>query len=190
MKKIIIGSLVGAILYFAFQTLMWVGGFHRDFYSYAAQQDTVLRVLSENLPAEGMYMMPMADPKSPAFKAQQEEMEKKMPGNPWAMVFYHPAMEEFSAILLVTGVLYALVAALVVSLILYFGRFPGFWARFLVSMGVAVFALIEGVLDDMNWWTFPWSFIKPQVIDLMLGWGIASLWLAWFVKRKEIEKSV
>ncbi|HSN49926.1 MAG TPA: hypothetical protein VLR52_01760, partial [Bacteroidales bacterium] len=81
MKKIIIGTLVGTIIYFAFQTVMWMGGFHRNFYTYAAKQDTVLKMLSANLPEEGMYMMPMADPNSPDFKAQQEQREKVMIGN-------------------------------------------------------------------------------------------------------------
>jgi hypothetical protein len=185
MKKIIIGSVTGAIIYFAFQSVMWMGGFHRDFYTYAASQDTVLKVLSANLPQEGMYMMPMADPKSPDFKSRQEKMEKMMPGNPWAMVFYHPRMKDFSAGYLLIGILYALVAAFIASVVLYCGRFPGFWSRFFVSMAFAVFALAQGVLDDMNWWSFPWGFIKPQVMDLILGWGLVSVWLAWLVKRKE-----
>jgi hypothetical protein len=184
MKKIIIGSLVGAIIYFAFQTVMWVGGFHRNFYSYAEKQDTVLKVLSANLPAEGMFMMPMADPNSPDFKARQEKMEKLMPGKPWAMVFYHPKMNDFSASYLLLGVFYALLAACLASTVLFFGRFPGFWSRFLVSMAFAVFTLAQGVLGNMNWWSFPWSFIQPQVMDLLLGWGLTSAWLAWYVKSK------
>jgi hypothetical protein len=184
MKKIIIGTIVATIIYFAFQSVMWMGGFHRNFYTYGAKQDTVMKVLSKNLPQEGMYMMPMADPNSPDFKSQQEKLEKSMPGNPWAMVFYHPRMSTFSATYLLMGILYSLVAALIASLVLYYGKFPGFWSRFFVSMAFSVFTLSQGVLNNMNWWSFPWSFVKPQVIDLILGWGIASIWLAWFVKRK------
>jgi len=187
MKKIIIGGLVGAIIYFAFQATMWMGGCHRDFYTYAANQDTILKTLSANLPAEGLYMMPMADPKSPDFKAQQEAREKTMPGNPWAMVFYHPKMDDFSVTYMLTGVLYSVLASLIVAIILYFGSFPLFWQRFLVSMAFAAFALSQGVLDDMNWWSFPWSFIKTQVTDLVFGWGLCSVWLAWFVKKKAIS---
>lgn len=127
MKKMMIGAIVGTLIYFGFQSVMWMGGFHKDFYTYAEKQDSVLASLSANLPAEGLFMMPMSDPKSPDFKAKQEQLEKKMPGNPWAIV-----------------------------------------------------------LSNMNWWSFPWGFVKPQVFDLVIGWGLCSLWLAWFVKKPEV----
>lgn len=187
MKKIILGALLGTLIYFGFQTTMWVGGFHKNFYTYAAKQDTVLAALSANLPAEGHYMMPMADPKSPDFKAQQEQIEKRMIGNPWAMVFYHPKMEAFSAKALIMGIIYAFIGALIVAFVIYMGKFPCFWSRFTVSMLFAVFTLAQGILSNMNWWSFPWSFIEPQVLDLVLGWGLSSVWLAWFVKNPDIS---
>jgi hypothetical protein len=184
MKKIIIGTLVGTVIYFVFQTIMWMGGFHKDFYTYAAKQDTVMKALSANLPSEGLYMMPMADPKSPDFKVQQEKLEKTMVGNPWAMVFYHPRMSAFSAFYLLKGIMHALIATLVVALVLWYSKFSGFWHRFFVSMAFAVFTLVMAVFSDMNWWSFPWSFVQTQVIDLVFGWGLCSVWLAWFVKLK------
>lgn len=186
MKKIIIGALVGAVIYFGFQTMMWVGGFHRHFYTYTPNQDTIMSTLSANLPAEGLYMMPMGDPQSPDFKAKQEEIEKTMVGNPWAMVFYHPKMNDFSPLFMIVGFVYTLLGTLMVAFVIYIGKFPCFWSRFTVSMLFAFFTLIMGVMVDMHWWEFPWSFIKPQVIDLLLGWGLCSVWLGWYVRRKEV----
>src|ERR1039457_4066407 len=184
MKKIFIGSPVGTVIYFGFEAIMWMGGFHKDFYTYAAKQDTVMKALSANLPEEGLYMMPMSDPKSPDFKAQQEKLEKKMVGNPWAMVFFHPKMNDFSAFYLLKGIMHALIAALIVALVLYYSKFPGFWQRFLVSMAFAVFTLVMAVFSEMNWWSFPWSFVKQSVFDIVIGWGLCSVWLAWFVTGK------
>jgi len=150
-------------------------------------QDTILSSLSGNLPAEGLYMMPMADPNSPDFKTQQEKLEKKRHGNPWAMVFYHPNMEEFSAQSLVMGVVYAFIGALIVAFAIYTGKFPSFWSRFTVSMLCAVFTLVQGVLSNMNWWSFPWDFIQPQVPDLIIGWGLCSVWLGWYVKKADVS---
>jgi hypothetical protein len=185
MKRVIIGALVGTVIFFGFQTTMWVGGFHSDFYSYAARQDTILAVLSQNLPEEGMYMMPMADQDSPDFKVRQQELENQMIGNPWAMVFYHPKMTEFSVFTMLKGVLFSFISAFIIAFIMFQGKFHGFWSRFTVSMLFVVFTLFQGVLGNMNWWEFPWSFIKPQVIDLVAGWGMCSVWLGWFVRPKE-----
>ena len=184
MKRVIIGAVVAALIYFGIQTLMWVGGFHRDFYSYAAKQDTILSALSAHLPAEGMYMMPMADNQSPDFKTQQEQIEKTMTGNPWAMVFFHPEMAEFSPRTMILGFGYTLLGAFLAALILFMGKFPTFWSRFTVSMLFAVFALALGPMSTMNWWEFPWNFVKAQVLDLAIGWTLCSLWLGWFVKPR------
>ena len=129
MKKMIIGALVGTLIYFGFQTIMWMGGFHKDFYTYTTNQDTILSSLSANLPSEGLYMMPMADPQSPDFKSRQQELEKTMIGNPWAMVFYHPEMEEFSARTLIMGILYAFIGAFIAAFVIYMGKFPCFWMK-------------------------------------------------------------
>jgi hypothetical protein len=186
MKKMIIGALVGTLIYFGFQTVMWMGGFHKDFYTYTPEQDTILSNLSANLPSEGLYMMPMSDPNSPDFKAKQKQLEEKMPGNPWAMVFYHPKMEEFSARSLIMGIVYAFIGAFIAAFVIYMGKFPCFWSRFTVSMLFAVFTLVQGVLSNMNWWSFPWGFVKPQVLDLIIGWGLTSVWLGWFVKKENV----
>ena len=81
--------------------------------------------------------------------------------------------------------MHVLIGALLVSLVLYYSKFTGFWQRFMVSMAFAGFTLVMAVFSDMNWWSYPWSFIKPQVMDLVIGWGLCSVWLAWFVKAKE-----
>lgn len=184
MKKVIIGALIGTLIYFGFQTTMWVGGFHKDFYTHAKQQDTILKVLSQTLPVEGMYMMPMADQNSPDYKSRQKELEKTMVGNPWAMVFYHPKMADFAVSTMVMGIIYAFLSALIAAFIMYMGKFSCFWSRFTVSMLFAAFALLQGPLANMNWWEFPWGFAKTQVVDLVIGWGLCSLWLGWFVKPR------
>ena len=65
MKRIIIGTLVGTVIYFVYQSVMWVGGFHQDFNTYTARQDTILQVLNRTLKADGLYMMPMEIRKTP-----------------------------------------------------------------------------------------------------------------------------
>lgn len=184
MKKVIIGTLVGTVIYFAFQAAMWMGGFHKDFYSYTPKQDTIMQFLGRNLTADGLYMMPMPDPNSPTFKQDQEKLEKTAIGKPWTMLFYHSSMSPEMVSYMLKGLMHVFIASLLVTLVLYTGNFGSFGGRFLVSMAFAAFALVIAVFSEMNWWGFPWNYVKSAVFDIVFGWGLCSVWLAWFVKKK------
>jgi hypothetical protein len=185
MKKIIISTLVGTVIFFAFQTIMWMGGIHSDFRSYSPNQTPIMDALNANLKEEGLYMLPMVDPASPTKKEDEEKIWNENSGKSWAMIFYHPSMSGMSMSYILIGILYSLIGCLVTAMIIFHGNFPTFTSRFYVSMGLSIFALCQGVLDEMNWWSYPWSFIRPQVIDLIIGWGICSLWFAWYLKKGE-----
>src|SRR5678816_1381218 len=59
MKKWIIGSLVGALIVFAWQFLSWTMiGIHSGEEKYASAQDQVLSALSSSNLEDGMYMLP------------------------------------------------------------------------------------------------------------------------------------
>jgi|SRR6478672_6652620 len=185
MKKISIGTLVATVIFFAFQSVMWMGGFHNDFNTYTDKQPIIMQTLNENLDKDGMYMMPTTDWSKPNSEAETEKLMKESVGKPWAMVFYHKQMMGMEASYMLVGLFYTLISCLIASLILYYGKFNTFQSRFWVAFAFALFTLMQGVLDDMNWWGYSWSFVKPEVIDLTLGWGICSLWLAWYVKNTE-----
>jgi hypothetical protein len=183
MKRVIICAVVGTVIFFGWQMLMWMGGFNDGFSSYTPKQDTIMQTLDANLDKDGMYFMPSVDPALPDAKDQEEKLMKERMGKPWAMINYHKSMEyEISYMLL--GVLYALLACLVATLVIYYGKFNSFRDCFLVAFSFGLFTLFQGVLDDMNWWGYPWTFVRPEVMDLTVGWGITSLWIGWFLKRQ------
>jgi hypothetical protein len=183
MKKIIIGTLVGTVIFFAYQTTMWVGGLHKDFWIYSANGDKVLQAMNDAGLQEGLYVLPSSDPATTDQKKMHEEMMKNV-GKPWAMVFYHPSMHGEDTSTIIRGFIHALLAVLVATMVLYFGGFSSFGSRFLASWAFGIFAICLGPYNDMNWWNFPRSFVQLQVIDLSLGWGICCIWLAWFVKKQ------
>ena len=183
MKKIIIGTLVGTVIFFVYESIMWEGGLHDNFSSYTANQSVILNTLGQNLNADGLYFMPFIDPASPTKKQDMEKMWTNNVGKPWAMIFYHKSQQEMNMCYMLMGLLYTLIASLITSLVLFYGSFTTFNARFLVSMGFAIFTLCQGVLDSANWFSYPWSFVKPEIIDLTLGWGICSAWFAWYFKK-------
>jgi hypothetical protein len=183
MKKIIIGTLVASVIFFLYQMLMWMGGIHDIGNNYTDRQETIMKTLNENLQKDGMYMMPSVDPAAPNAKEMEEKIMTENAGKPWVMIFYHPQMKGFEASYVLTGLFYTLIACLIASLVIFHGNFNTFGKRFLVSMAFAIFTLSQGVLDDMNWWNYPWAFVKASVVDLTFGWGLCSLWLAGYVKK-------
>ena len=90
MKKIIIGTLVGTIIFFAYQTAMWMGGLHNDIWIYSPNQDKALQAMNDAGFKEGLYVIPSSDPATTSRDKMHEEMMKNI-GKPWAMVFYHPS---------------------------------------------------------------------------------------------------
>jgi hypothetical protein len=187
MKKVILGALIGAVIFFVFQTIMWMGGFHNDFSTYSPNQAAVMQALNTNLNKDGAYMMPSADLTAPDAEAQSEKLMKDGVGKPWAMVFYHTQMKGMEPIYMIRGFLYLLIACLIVAFVLHNGGFNSFGKRFGVSMGFSIFALLQCTLTEMNWWDFPWHYVKSTVFDLTIGWAIVSLWFAWYVKEKGVK---
>jgi hypothetical protein len=188
MKRIIIGAIVGMLIYFIYQAVMWMGGIHGSFTSYTPKQNEIIQYLDQNLPQEGLYMMPAIDPNVRNKMEEEEKLMQANVGKPWAMIFWHKSMIGFEAGYVLLGALYTLIACLIASVILYLGKYDSFGMRFFISVLLGLFVVSQGVLDNMNWWSYPWSFVRAEVIDLTIGWGITSLWLAWYVKP--VEKQV
>jgi len=183
MKKVFIGTIVGSIIYFAYLSIMWTSGLHNNFTSYSGRQYQIMPFLSQNLSYDGLYMMPYPDPAAADKRKEHEKIRNENVDKPWAMVFYHSHMQSMEAGHILMGLFYTLIACLIASFVLYYTGFKSYWIRFGIAMAFALFTLSQGVLDNMTWWSFPWSFVKMKVLDLTLGWGICSLWLAWYVKK-------
>jgi hypothetical protein len=109
-------------------------------------------------------------------------MQEQM-GKPWAMVFFHKKMENTMTMSMSMGIVHNFIVAFLISLVIFYGNFPTFWKRFFVSFAFIVVVILIGVMDEYLWWTFPMQFIFPQIVDIGIGWGLASLWLAFFVKK-------
>src|SRR5882762_8086239 len=91
MKKLVIGSLVGGLLIFIWQTLSWAAlNLHHASQEYTPKQDSILSYLNTQFSEDGSYMLPNYPPGT-----SREEMEKQMEsrkGKPWAQIQYHKSL--------------------------------------------------------------------------------------------------
>jgi len=184
MKKIIIGTIVGTVIFFLYQSAMWMGGFHNNLSIYSSVQDSVLKQMNDLHFTEGVYFIPSADPAAKDYQKEMQEKMKTSVGKPWAMVFYHSSMKDVETPYILMGLLYTFISILIAVTVLYYAKFGSFTARFLAVMAFGLFTIFQSVLSDMNWWNYPWNFIKPHVVDLTFGWALCAVWLAFYVKNK------
>jgi hypothetical protein len=182
MKKLLIGSLVGGILIFIWQTLSWtVLDLHRPMQEYTPKQDTVLHFLSTQFSEDGFYFMPTT-PKGTPSSEQQQLMEKTM-GKPWAQVFYHQALEVNMGANIIRGLIVTLLMTGLLCWILMKINQPGFMTIFISCIFTGLIVFINEPYTQHIWYRSP--DINAHLIDALASWGLCGLWLGWWLGRKK-----
>jgi hypothetical protein len=181
MKKAIIGALVGAILVFGWQAVSHMFLHHHDgAYKQVANQENVIQTLSGIFKEDGQYLIPRSNP-----GASQEEtarFEEGMQGKPWAMVTYHAAEKSDMGMAAARSYTTAFLSVLI--FILLMGKNHGnFLSIFFKSFGIAFFVFLFVYYNSNIWLQTPWEVIRPELIDLLVAWGLAGIWLGWWLNR-------
>lgn len=178
-----IGSLVGAVLLFGWQSLSWtVLHLHDKAYQYSPAQDTVLSVLNSAFKTEGQYMLPRL-PEG----ASHEDMEKagkEMEGKPWAVVTYHQAYTYDMVLPIARGFLIALICVILVCQVIKGLGKKSLGAIFVSVLTFGVVAFLFVWYNGHNWFKTPWDVLNPELLDAVVGWGLTGLWLGWWYSRK------
>jgi hypothetical protein len=186
MKRYLIGSLVGAILVFGWQSVAHMFMHHHDAaYMPVPNQESVINSLSTMFKEEGQYLIPRSDP-----NASEEEMQKYdegMKGKPWAMVTYHPSYENNMGTAILRSFVTALISVLLFIWIM--GRNQDDRKSIFLKCIAYGFAMFMFVWYNQNiWMQTPWDVLKGELIDLLVAWGLCGAWLSWYLRRKESRK--
>jgi len=180
MKKYIIGSLIGAVLIFVWQSLSWtVLGVHDDGMKFNPAQKEIMKVITANTTEDGLYMLPSA-----ATQKEREIMMKEMEGKPWASVIYHKSYNGDMTMRMIRAFLVDIF--LVISLIYILTRggvtpIPRRVFAGSVAFGLAFF-LWSPYMGHI-WFDLPWHMIKGDLIDSLAAWALCGAWLAWWLNR-------
>ena len=182
--RILISSLVGAIILFAWQSLSWtVLPVHKYSMKYSPNQEQILDVLSQNLSEEGMYFFPFMDPDN-ASSEDWQELQSSSAGKPAAMVNYIASYNNNMASSMITGFLLCLIVSIVISLSLSRHDNMGFAGRWFRVMGFAVVIMAFGTMTDKNWWFYPMHFLSGEFIDYTVMFALSGVWFAWYLGRR------
>ncbi len=181
MKKIIIGAIVGGLLIFIAQTLSWtVLNLHRNAQQYTPKQDSIINFLSDQNLHSGEYYMPTLPPGA-SFDESNKLMEQKK-GKPWAIIAWHRSLNMNMGLNMLHGLAVNIImVGLLVWILMQFSN--------LSFVNVLVSCIFVGLIIFLNvpYTTHIWYLnygLKADFIDAVVGWGIAGIWLGWYLKRK------
>ncbi len=182
MNKILIGSLIGAILVFGWQSVSHLlMHYHDAGYKRVSNDSVVINTLSSNMQYEGRYYVPGIDMNASADEMQK--MSEERAGQPWALITYHPELKEDMIMSSVRSFATAFLCVLILLGIL--GKNPGgFGAVFFKCLGMGIFAFLFIWYNQNIWMQTPWSVLKGEMYDALIAWGICGIWLGWWLNKR------
>jgi hypothetical protein len=184
MKKLIIGALVGGIILFIWQFLTWGPlNLHRAQQQYTPKQDSIMAYLNTQFTTDGGYVLPNYSP-----NASSEEVQKQMAasqGKPWAQVIYHTSMPGMNKMFvnMGRGLLVNFVIVWMLCWLLLKIPSASFATIFLGTWATGVIVFLNATYTQHIWFG---SFdLIAHFIDALVAWGLAGIWLGWWLSRKQ-----
>ncbi len=184
MKKLIIGSLVAAILMFGWQAASWMAlNLHEKSYLYTPAQDSLMNALKGSLTEEGMYHLPGMPPGST--HEQAEAMAKNLEGKPWAIVTWHKSYNFDMTMPIIKGFMISLISCILLCFVIARFAVKNFWSILWTSLMMGFTCFLFVWYNGHVWFQTPWAVLNPELIDDLVSWGLAGLWLGWWYSRGE-----
>jgi len=185
MKRAIIGSIVGGIIFFAWQFVSWpMLNLHKAAVRYTSNQAIILGALTANLPEEGGYMVPGLP--ETATSADHEQLMKEAQGKPWATIQYHKSNEAATTGAMVWNMIHSLIVNMITVFLFCWiiSRISdaSFRIIFLASLFTGFIVFFNSAYTVSIW--YQWFDIMAYFTDAMVSWALCGLWLGWWFNRK------
>ncbi|MDX8431456.1 MAG: hypothetical protein SNF33_06635 [Candidatus Algichlamydia australiensis] len=189
-RAIIKGSIVGALVAFAWSFFSWVVlPWHENTVHQFQNEEYVSWALKENTKKHGIYVYPSCSEKEGMTKAERnaswKDYQEKVEKGPYVFASVVPKGFKFNMLLSQLQMIVALlIAAGIISFLLLKSQFTTYFGKVFF---VTLIALVAGILvDSINWiwWQFPTHFTAVNMIDQVITWFIAGLAMAPVVKIK------
>ncbi|HWI91481.1 MAG TPA: hypothetical protein VNT20_09410 [Flavisolibacter sp.] len=189
MKKTIIGSLVGAIIIFLWQFLSFAAvNLHKPAQQYTDKQDVIMSFLNNQGLQEGGYFMPGLP--ETATRSEMETAMKATDGKPWVRIEYHNKAENNTNAMIMNMVRGLLVNIVIVFLFCWLIskiNNPGFGTILGGALAVGIISFLNQPYTLFIWYK---SFdIWATFLDAIVMWGLAGVWLGWWLRRGKPELS-
>jgi hypothetical protein len=183
--RVLVAGLLGGIVFFAWgafaHMVLPIGEMGMGL---AKSDDAVIAALRDNLPGEGVYMVPGLAPEKMSDPVASKAYSEKSKANPFAFIVYQPVgrdntdMGRMLGIQAATDIASALVLAWVLSL-----GVAGFGRRVLACGALGLFSWLTVSAPYWNWYRFSDAFTFGNLLEQVVGWLIAGVAIAWWLGR-------
>jgi hypothetical protein len=181
MKKLAIGSILGAIVIFIWQFLSFaLLNLHNAATDYTPKQTEVLNYLNSQFNESGSYYMP----RTPG-NASSEEMEKAMAdakGKPWAIVSYHKSMDMSMGFNMFRGIVINIIMVALLCGIVSKLKDPTFGQIVLTSLAVGMIVFFNVPYTSHIWYEI--FDLNAYLIDAIVGWGLVGVVVGMVYRRR------
>jgi hypothetical protein len=183
--RVLVAGLLGGVVFF-----LWGAVAHMALpigemgMKSATAEDPVIAALRDNLPGEGVYMVPGLAPEKMSDEAAAKAYSAKAKANPNAFIVYQPVgrdgmdMGPQLAVQAASDILSALLVAWVLSL----GAL-GFGTRVAAASALGLFSWLTVSVPFWNWYRFTSGFTLGSLLEQVLGWTLAGAAIAWWLGR-------
>lgn len=182
--RVLLGSLLATIVLMVWGFICW--GLLSDqlgIVSRVADEPALMNVLDQALPESGVYFFPV-DGWDSADQAIKGEWTRRHTEGPMGMIFLNNPGVAPSPLVFLKGFLHYFVSTLLAAGILLFAQraVPRYGQRVTLVVLIALFAVVLVALSPSIWWYHPWSYSLYLAVTTVIGWFLAGLVLAYFVK--------
>ncbi|NGX62255.1 MAG: hypothetical protein K940chlam9_01750 [Chlamydiae bacterium] len=176
-RKLLFGTLLGTVVVFIWMMISWmVLPWHCATLNSFENEGAVADVINEQVSDDGVYVLPnMCKNKDDA-----EAMKK----GPFVFaVVKKYGVDPHDAAPFVLSFLTQAIGAFLISYLLLLTKLDmGYIGRVLFVTLVALTVGVLAHLPEWIWWGFSFSFVGVMIADLLIGWFLAGLAMAAFVK--------
>jgi F0F1-type ATP synthase assembly protein I len=183
MMRNVIAALVAGFLILAWQTASHTFlELHAVQEKYTPNHAGILKMLGDSLGGEGQYFLPGVPPGT-SFE-EMEKMTAATMGKPWAQVSYHNSMDMNMTSNLLRGFGTNIIVGFVLVWLLGKMKNLTFSTTLIASLAVGFIAFCVHPYPTYIWYKTPG--INMELLDSLVSFGLAGLWLGWFLNRKKV----
>jgi len=178
--SVVKGGIIAGIIIFIWSIISWMAlpWHHKSFKPFKHEQ-VVSFLLKQNAPKPGVYVIPY--PQKGEWKKNKELMEE----GPFVFASVRPMGTSSNHLWpMITALISNIICGGFATWMLLKTKGLSIHSKIVFFGAIGLIAALLTPLSDMLWWRFSLCYSLPVMLDLIIGWVLAGVGVAFAVKVK------